>query len=209
MKQVNKQNRAMTNKINGLPENYSGEELTEEQAAEMEKRSELAGKVSEYTLEMIQTFKPIIMNCENEINSLSNEIDNDPAYDALYNKLNNIQQDETDFNNHTATLAAINKYNREYHAIYSQIAAKKINQNLDILKNTYNKLKPHQNKLIEMDEAFVKHNKNMQNGMENINDVREMLIEIAKMYKTAIEENTPQPLKQYKTWEEYETEGMN
>ena len=193
-----------------LQQNINVGEITEEKAAEMEDRYKLMAKIGEYNLELIQTFKPIMMGCENELSELNNRSDDeDPTYKALYENLSSIEQDKTDFNNYAATLAAINKFNREYHAVYNQIATRKISQNLDILKKAYDKLKPHQNKLVQMDEDMVKNNKNMNNGMENINDVREMLIEFAKMYKEAIVNNVPSPLKQYKTWEEYETEGMN
>ena len=193
-----------------LQQNINVGEITEEKAAEMEDRYKLMAKIGEYNLELIQTFKPIMMGCENELSELNNKSDDeDPTYKALYEKLSSIEQDKTDFNNHAATLAAINKFNREYHAVYNQIATRKISQNLDILKKAYDKLKPHQNKLVQMDEDMVKNNKNMNNGMDNINDVREMLIEFAKMYKEAIVNNVPSPLKKYKTWEEYETEGMN
>ncbi len=209
---INSTEEAVSEKSIGLflQQNLNVGEMTEEKAAEMENQYELMAKIGEYNLELIQTFKPIMMDCENELSELNNRSDDeDPTYKALYEKLSSIKQDKTDYNNHVATLAAINKFNREYHAVYSQIATRKISQNLDILKKAYDKLKPHQNKLVQMDEDMVKNNKNMKNGMENINDVREMLIEFVKMYKEAIVNNVPSPLKQYKTWKEYEEEDKN
>ena len=57
---------------------------------------------------------------------------------------------------------------------------------------------------VEIDKAFVQFNKNMNNKMENINEAREMLIEFSKLYKASLEDDVPLPLKQYKTWKEYE-----
>ena len=207
-KQANQQGLAMANRMHGLPEDYKGGELTEEQEAEIEKRGELIEKVSEYKVELMTTYHPIVRECDQQLNTFSNDYEEDKESKELYDKLNNLKRDKTDSDNHAATLAAINKFNREYHDIYSQIVAKKLNKQLDILRNTYNKLKPAQEKLIKMDESMVQFNKNMKNGMENLNEVREMLIDFAKMYKTTIEGNVPQPLKIYKTWEEYQTEDM-
>ena len=207
--QSKKQSLAMANRMQGLPENFTGGEISEAQANEMEKRGELITKVSEYNMEMMTTYSPIIRECESKISEFESDYDPEKECKALCEKLSNLKQDETDYNNHTATLAAINKYNREYHEIECQIAAKKLNHMLDILRSSYNKLKPNQNKLITMDDSMVQLNKNMKNGMENVTEVKNMLIEFAKMYKAVLEENTPAPAVQYKTWAEYEQKGMN
>ena len=208
-KQSKKQSLAMANRMQGLPENFTGGEISEAQANEMEKRGELITKVSEYKMELMTTYNPIIRECEGKIAEFESDYDPEKECKALYDKLSNLKQDETDYNNHAATLAAINKYNREYHEIECQIAAKKLNHMVDILRNSYNKLKPNQNKLITMDDSMVQFNKNMKNGMENVTDVKNMLIEFAKMYKAVLEDNTPAPAVQYKTWAEYEEKGMN
>lgn len=201
MKKVTQQNMAKVNRMNGLPENFRGGELTDEQSSEMEKRSELMQKVSEYKIELMTQIRPVFDQLVGSVENFNSDYEDD---EKIMNKISNLEQDKTDYNNRAATLAAINKYNRESHALYCELAAKKISKRMELIKNGFNKLKSYQKKLEEMDKAFVQFNKNMNNKMENINEAREMLIEFSKLYKASLEDDVPMPLKQYKTWKEYE-----
>ena len=201
MNKVTQQNMAKVNRMNGLPEDFKGGELTDEQSAEMDRRSELIEKVSEYKLELMTQIKPVFDQLVGSVESFNSDYEDD---EKIQNKISNLEQDKTDYNDHTATLAAVNKYNRELHDLYCELAAKKINKRMELIKNGFNKLKSYQKKLEEMDKAFVQFNKNMNNKMENINEARTMLVEFSKLYKASLEDDVPMPLKQYKTWKEYQ-----
>ncbi len=205
MNKVTQQNMAKANRMNGLPENFKGGELTDEQSAEMDRRSDLMEKVSEYKLELMTQIKPVFDQLAGSVESFNSDYEDD---EKIQNKISNLEQDKTDYNDRAATLAAVNKYNRELHALYCELAAKKINKRLELFKSGFNKIKSYQKKLEEMDKAFVQFNKNMNNKMENINEARTLLVEFSKLYKASLEDDVPMPLKQYKTWKEYE-ENLN
>ena len=144
-KQAQAHSRTMANRMQGLPDNFKGGELSKSQSDEMDRRSDLTTKVAEYKMELLQKINPIMAMFENELEDFSSNYQED---EALQEKMSNLPYPDT------SSLASINKYNKDTHDYACQIAAKRISKQLEIVKKAYNKLKAEQTKLTKKSCLF-------------------------------------------------------